>query len=329
MERVMDVDNVKEVVNDNPMELINEVDLDIYEIFDIQMQMINHTCQELEMRQYISVIILLCNVVHALHLLEVLSTCLHSRVSDSTQRDRWRRELMRSLVHGRWCRDVIRMGSQAFFCLCQKLRGTGIVKDTIRSTVEEQVAKFLQIVGQNAKNSAISFLYHRSGETVSRHFHNVMHAIISLEGEFLVQPMGFMLKCTLLTLYRGVRYHLKEYSARGPQNSKELFNHRHSSLINVIERTFSVLKKRFLIISSGSEPHYSFEIMRDIVLACCILHNFLRGVDDDRSLIAEVDHELCQQDIDGFQTQQRDEDYREGELLRENIANEMWNAYQV
>ncbi|KAE9594554.1 hypothetical protein Lalb_Chr18g0055021 [Lupinus albus] len=99
----MDVDNVKEVVNDNPMELINEVDFDIDEIFDIQMaemQMINHTCQELEMRQYIGAIILLCNVVHALHLLEVLSTCLHSRVSDSTQRDRWRRELMSSLVHG-------------------------------------------------------------------------------------------------------------------------------------------------------------------------------------------------------------------------------------
>ncbi|KAF1899382.1 hypothetical protein Lal_00019510 [Lupinus albus] len=154
------------------------------------MQMINHTCQELEIRQYIGAIILLCNVVHALHLLEVLSTCLHSRVSDSTQRDRWRRELMSSLVHGRWCRDVIHMGSQAFLCLYQKLRGTGIVKDTIRSTVEEQVAKFLQIVGQNAKNSGISFLYNRSREAVSRHFHNVMHAIISLEGEFLVQPMG-------------------------------------------------------------------------------------------------------------------------------------------
>ncbi|CAL0306775.1 unnamed protein product [Lupinus luteus] len=149
------------------------------------------------------------------------------------------------------------------------------------------------------------------------------------EGKFYIGGADFMLKRTLLTPYRGVRYHLKEYSAHGPQNSRELFNHRHSSLINVIERTFGVLKKRFPIISSGSEPHYSFETMRDIVLACCILHNFLRGVDDDRSLIAEVDHELLQQDIDGSQTQQRDEDYREGELLSDNIANEMWNAYQV
>jgi hypothetical protein len=36
----------------------------------------------------------------------------------------------------------------------------------------------------------VSFFFHRSGETVSRHFHNVLRAIISLEDEFLVQPSG-------------------------------------------------------------------------------------------------------------------------------------------
>ena len=51
-----------------------------------------------------------------------------------------------------------------------------------------------------------------------------------------------------MTSYRGVRYHLKEYSRRGPQNTQDLFNHRHSSLRNVIERTFGVLKKHFPII---------------------------------------------------------------------------------
>jgi len=28
-----------------------------------------------------------------------------------------------------------------------------------------------------------------------------------------------------MTSYRGVKYHLKEYSHRGPQNPEELFNH--------------------------------------------------------------------------------------------------------
>ena len=49
--------------------------------------------------------------------------------------------------------------------------------------------------------------------------------------------------------YRGVRYHLKEYSTHGPENAEEIFNHWHSFLRNVIERTFGVLKKRFPIIS--------------------------------------------------------------------------------
>jgi hypothetical protein len=136
-----------------------------------------------------------------------------------------------------------------------------------------------------------------------------------------------MLKQGLLTPYRGVRYHLKEYSSRGPQNPRELFNLRHSSLRNVIERTFGVLKKRFSIIASGTELHYSFEVMIDIVFACCILHNFLMGVDIDEALIAEVDHELLQNDIDRSQPQQHDEDYRLGLLLREAITTEMWNLY--
>ncbi|XP_057732659.1 protein ALP1-like [Arachis stenosperma] len=84
------------------------------------------------------------------------------------------------------------------------------------------------------------------------------------EGKFYLGDAGFMLKPGILTPYRGVRYHLKEYSLRESQNPKELFNHRHSSLRNVIERCFGVLKKRFPIIAGGTEPYYSFETMRDI-----------------------------------------------------------------
>lgn len=112
------------------------------------------------------------------------------------------------------------------------------------------------------------------------------------EGKFYIGDAEYMLKRGLLTPYRGVKYHLKEYSARGPQNYRELFNLRHSSLRNLIERTFRVLKKRFPIISSGTEAHYSVDIMTDIILACCILHNFLMEVDVDEQLIAEVDREL-------------------------------------
>jgi len=146
-------------------------------------------------------------------------------------------------------------------------------------------------------------------------------------GKYYLGDAGFMLKAQVITPYRGVRYHLKEYSRRGPQNACELFNHRHPSLRNVIERTFGVLKKRFPIIGSGTEPHYSMDTMTDIVLACCILHNFLRLVDNDNSLLEEVDRELMQGDIDVSHSQTREDDYRLGSQIRDTIANEMWTGY--
>jgi len=85
---------------------------------------------------------------------------------------------MEYLVHTEQCRNIIRMGPEAFLQLCQQIRGIGLVKDAYRSTVEEQVAKFLHIIGQNVKNRSVSFLSHRSGKTVSRHFHNVLSAIL-------------------------------------------------------------------------------------------------------------------------------------------------------
>ena len=96
----------------------------------------------------------------------------------------------------------------------------------------------------------------------------------------------------LITPYRGVCYHLKEYSIRPRENAKELFNLRHASLCNAIERAFGVLKKRFPIIASIIEPSYCVDTQNKIILSCYILHNYLMSVDADESLIAEVDEEV-------------------------------------
>jgi len=62
-------------------------------------------------------------------------------------------------------------------------------------------------------------------------------------GKYYLRGTGFMLKAQIITPYCGVQYHLKEYFRKGPQNARELFNHRHSSLRNVMERTFLVSTK--------------------------------------------------------------------------------------
>ena len=60
----------------------------------------------------------------------------------------------------------------------------------------------------------------------------------------------------IISPYRGVRYHLKEFSDNPPRNDKELFNLRRSSLRTSIERCFAVLKKRFRVLDA--EPFWSF-----------------------------------------------------------------------
>ena len=96
----------------------------------------------------------------------------------------------------------------------------------------------------------------------------------------------------LITPYRGVCYHLKEYSIRLRENAKELFNLRHASPCNAIERTFGVLKKRFPSIASTTKPSYCVDTQNEIILSCCIFHSYLMGIDLDESLIAEVDEEV-------------------------------------
>ncbi|KAG6497403.1 hypothetical protein ZIOFF_045302 [Zingiber officinale] len=249
------------------------------------------------------------------------------------------------------------MSPSAFVELCNLLVKEGGLRPTTRITVEEQVAKSLYLLGHNVTNRALDFFFYQSGETVSRHFHNVLRAIMELEDKFLNQPDGsqvpseifnsnrfypffkdcvgaidgahirvkvspidvpkfrgrkdfptqnvlatctFDLKFTyvltgLITLYRGERYHLKEYSCNPPRNARELFNLRHSSLRNAIERAFGVVKKRFAIIRN-------------------------------EGLLAEVDAELnnnSEHQEENHSNRDDSDDARRGKFLKDSIAATM------
>jgi len=118
-----------------------------------------------------------------------------------------------------------------------------------------------------------------------------------------------------------------------PKNSKELFNLRHSSLRNAIERIFGVSKKRFKVLTQQLE--YPFEIQVQLVRAVCCLHNIIRvtGGDDlfdelwEKEVAARVDalNQNSGQSSDAVthKALTRRETKR-AIKMRNDIANRMW-----
>ncbi|XP_061375020.1 uncharacterized protein LOC133317200 [Gastrolobium bilobum] len=78
-------------------------------------------------------------------------------------------------------------------------------------------------------------------------------------GKFYAVDSGYPTRDGYLTPFKGERYHLNDYRGRQnqPRSTKELFNHRHSSLRNVIERSFGALKNRDHQIADKNLAHYA------------------------------------------------------------------------
>jgi hypothetical protein len=78
---------------------------------------------------------------------------------------------------------------------------------------------------------------------------------ITLPGKYWLRDVRYSNSDTILTLYRGTRYHLKgqRLASKKPEYAKELFNLRHALLRNVIERMFGVVKRRYQILRTASE----------------------------------------------------------------------------
>ncbi|KAK6252766.1 hypothetical protein QUC31_014486 [Theobroma cacao] len=72
------------------------------------------------------------------------------------------------------------------------------------------------------------------------------------------------------------RYHLNNFSSSGweSRGKEELFNYQHSSLRNVIERCFGVLKTCFNILKKMLP--YPMKTQKYLSTACCAVHNFIR-----------------------------------------------------
>ncbi|XP_043702850.1 uncharacterized protein LOC122653008 [Telopea speciosissima] len=344
------------------------------------------------------------------------------------------------------CRENFRMDKQVFYKLCDVLQAKGLLRHTTRIKIEEQLGIFLFIIGHNQRTRAVQERFRYSGETISRHFNNVLNAIMQISTDFFENPdsnippeilqdprfypyfkdcvgtvngihipvmvgvdeqgpfrnkNGFLSQNVLaacsfdwrfhyvlagwegsapdarvlssaltrrnslyvpegkyylvdtkypnmpgfIAPYHGVRYPLNEFpSGFGPQDAKELFNHRLSVLQNTTDRIFSVLKERFPILLSV--PPYPLQTQVKLVIAASAIHNYIQKEKKDDWLLLKMHEEESELNVEEPMMQVEmepltltetaavdiacDEEQLEMALqLRDSIAAELWNDYML
>ena len=145
-----------------------------------------------QLQIHTSVAHLMCQVVHTIYETDLLN---HSRrvprsVADTSEDyRRVHEELMLHLSKDVQCYDLIRMHPNSFARLCTILRGTNQLEDNKNAFVEEEVVVFLYMLSHDTRNCAMQ-ISRRSGKTISRRFHIVLQAIISLHDQLIKQPSG-------------------------------------------------------------------------------------------------------------------------------------------
>ncbi|SCZ95085.1 BZ3500_MvSof-1268-A1-R1_Chr11-3g03592 [Microbotryum saponariae] len=178
------------------------------------------------------------------------------------------------------------------------------------------------------------------------------------EGKYYLGDAGFATSEECMTPYRNVRYHLEEWllGSQSPQNPQELFNLRHASLRNAVERIIAVTKRQFAVLV-GHPRELPAEHQARIPHACALLHNFIQFNDpinartgEPRSVSTEEEERQLLREIaaatdlnDSENEYHPDSDHerqrrahvstsaskRRMEDLRDNIAERMWADYQT
>jgi hypothetical protein len=163
-----------------------------------------------------------------------------------------------------------------------------------------------------------------------------MNVIYLHVGSYYLVDNGYPMGGTFLPPHKSVKYHAQENRgrARRPKNKLELFNYRQLSLRMVIERSFGVLKARFLILTHM--PRYSNARQRMIVTSCCDVHNFIRTFVHSNEMFTLWEGVECPMGNEGLTRQRsgrvvhalRPEAVATMGTLRDQMTKMMWIKYR-
>ncbi|KAL6494285.1 hypothetical protein OROGR_031085 [Orobanche gracilis] len=147
------------------------------------------------------------------------------------------------------------------------------------------------------------------------------------QGKFFLMDCGFPNRRQFLAPFRGVRYHLQDFAGQGrnPENAKELFNLRHASLRNVIERIFGIFKSRFTVFKTA--PPFPYKTQAELVLACAGLHNFLRNECRSDEFPVEFEDEESSDEEDNVELffESQEQQRENANQWRTTISTQMWS----
>ncbi|XP_020597493.1 uncharacterized protein LOC110037237 [Phalaenopsis equestris] len=113
-------------------------------------------------------------------------------------------------------------------------------------------------------------------------------------GKYYLVDAGYPMQRGYLKPFPDTRYHIPDFARASnvTRGRNEIFNKRHSSLRGVIERTFGVWKKKWVILRDM--PPYNFSKQVQIVFATMALHNYIRRHHSRSDIdfhLAELDEE--------------------------------------
>ncbi|KAL8457040.1 hypothetical protein ACS0TY_035031 [Phlomoides rotata] len=150
-------------------------------------------------------------------------------------------------------------------------------------------------------------------------------------GNYYLGDNGYANSDGFLVPYRGYRYHLKEWgpSTQRPVNHQDHFNMRHTRARNVIERAFGVLKMRFGILRSVA--YYPVKTQVRLIMACFLLHNFIRSMMPVNPYEVMLDVVSSDEDVDEVEPNNNIdgvESTPEWNLMREELSISMFNQFQ-
>ncbi|OAY63076.1 putative nuclease HARBI1 [Ananas comosus] len=88
--------------------------------------------------------------------------------------------------HHERCYHHFRMSATTFIALRDALVERGLISSTRNMTADEQLGIFLYGVGHGVANRILAETIQHSGETISRHFNNVLRGIVRLKDDYIM-----------------------------------------------------------------------------------------------------------------------------------------------